>query len=68
VPAATPLPTDGLAYHGGPINNVRRTSSGALVFNTFPIRYYEPTTTKVKNPDAAPANLKAPTLRTPPSP
>jgi hypothetical protein len=103
-PAATPLPTDGLAYEGGPLDNVYvydrrgrllhdvqlygpdgrplnvrpadrdatrrvlRTRNGAPVFNTFPIRYFEPNTTKVKNPRAAPANLKPPTLRTPPSP
>ena len=53
-----------------PTRRVLTDASGATAFNTFPIRFYEPGTRRVSNPDAAPSSLRPPKLssRTPSSP
>ena len=40
-----------------PTRRVLTDVSGATAFNTFPIRFYEPGTRRVANPDAAPSSL-----------
>jgi hypothetical protein len=40
-------------------------ADGAPVFNAFAVRYFEPGTNRVTNPEAAPA-LAPPRLKTPP--
>jgi hypothetical protein len=42
-----------------------RTPSGAVLFNSFPIRYYEPGTTQVARPNAGPV-VQVPSIATPP--
>jgi uncharacterized membrane protein len=42
---------------------VLKTRGGIPAFNTFPIRFFEPGTRRVKNADAAPPHLKPPLIR-----
>jgi hypothetical protein len=44
-----------------------RTAIGAALFNSFPIRYYEPGTTRVARPNAGPS-IRVPSIETPPLP
>jgi hypothetical protein len=48
-----------------PNRRLPRTTSGRSVFNTFPIRYYQPGTRTVRRPNAGPV-VHVPQLRTPP--
>ena len=48
-----------------PLRRLLRTESGEPIFNSFPLRYYEPDTTEVANPTATPP-VELPQVETPP--
>jgi hypothetical protein len=48
-----------------PERRVVLTKQGKPIFNAFPVRYYEPGTSRVAHPDASPP-VKIPRLATPP--
>ena len=48
-----------------PLRRVLRTRAGRPVYNSFPIRYYEPGTKRVARPNAGPP-VKTPRIATPP--
>jgi hypothetical protein len=48
-----------------PSRRVLRTPAGAPLFNSFPIRYFEPGTARVAHPNAGPV-VETPTIATPP--
>lgn len=48
-----------------PLRRLLRTESGQPIFNSFPLRYYEPGTTEVANPTATPP-VELPQVETPP--
>jgi hypothetical protein len=48
-----------------PLRRILRTKSGARIYNSFPVRYFQPGTSTVLRPNAGPA-VKAPRVATPP--
>lgn len=48
-----------------PDRRLLETADGTPIFNSFPVRYFEPGTTRVERPDAAPL-VKIPEIETPP--
>ena len=48
-----------------PNRRVVAAADGVTVFNSFPIRYYDPNTQRVAQPGLAPAGLAPPPLATP---
>jgi hypothetical protein len=59
-----PLDVGATRPQADPLRRVVRTRGGRAVFNAFPLRYFEPGSTRVAHPDAAPKKRVAP-LRTP---
>jgi HAAS domain-containing protein len=62
--AGNPLSVGGEAVPD-PSRRVLRTLAGAPIFNSFPIRYYDPGTARVAHPNAGP-QVKTPHIATPP--
>jgi hypothetical protein len=60
--AGNPITVGGEA---DPARRILRTPAGAPLFNSFPIRYFEPGTARVAHPNAGPA-VKTPHIATPP--
>ena len=48
-----------------PLRRILFTKSGARIYNTFPVRYYQPGTTRVLRPNAGP-RVTVPRITTPP--
>src|SRR5439155_15015311 len=63
--AGTPLNVGTTAYD--PYRRILATKTGRLVYNAFPVRYYEPGTKMVLRPGAGP-QVKVPHIATPPVP
>ncbi|TMM26320.1 MAG: hypothetical protein E6F94_06435 [Actinobacteria bacterium] len=63
--AGTPLNVGTTAYD--PYRRILATKTGRLVYNAFPVRYYEPGTKMVLRPGAGP-KVKVPHIATPPLP
>jgi hypothetical protein len=62
--AGNPITVGGEAS-SDPLRRVLRTPAGAPLFDSFPIRYFEPGTARVAHPNARPA-VKTPQIATPP--
>jgi hypothetical protein len=63
--AGTPLSLRAKSYD--PLRRILFTKGGGRIYNAFPIRYYQPGTTVVRRPNAAP-KVKVPRITTPPLP